>query len=47
VDFNICFIRIAGGDVLVNPVADGEAINDSCIDTSIDGGKCVVNPKYF
>jgi hypothetical protein len=43
----ICFIRIAGGDVLVNSEINGEAINDSSIDITIDGGKCAINPKCF
>jgi hypothetical protein len=57
VDFNTYFIRIACGDVMINSENNGEAINDSCIDTTIDngigttvdGGKCVVNivTSYF
>jgi hypothetical protein len=57
VDFNTCSICIAGGDVMINSENNGEAINDSCIDTTIDsgirttvdGGKCVVNivTSYF
>jgi hypothetical protein len=57
VDFNTGFIRIAGGDVMINSENNGEAINDSCIDTTIDsgigttvdGGKCAVNivTSYF
>jgi hypothetical protein len=46
VDLIIYLFRVVGGEVLTNTESNVQGINDSCIDKSVDGGKCVVNPTH-
>jgi hypothetical protein len=45
-DLIICLFRVARDKVLTNTESSVQGINDSCIDKSVDGGKCVVNPTH-
>jgi hypothetical protein len=45
--FTTCLLHVAGAGVLSNAETNDNDIDDSCVDPTIDGGKCVVNIVTF
>jgi hypothetical protein len=47
VNLTTCLLHVAGGGVLSNIETNNNGIYESCVDPTIDGGKCVVNIVTF